>query len=93
MNSFYPSYDMSGWGMNMGLQDPCCYVPEPTTCGCRPMHRPEPEPQTRVYVVRQGDSVYKIARRFGTTMNAIIRLNNLQNPDLIFPGQRLLIPR
>ncbi|HHY27568.1 MAG TPA: LysM peptidoglycan-binding domain-containing protein, partial [Desulfitobacterium dehalogenans] len=44
------------------------------------------------YVVRRGDSVYKIAQKFGTTMQAIILANNLCNPDLIFPGQVLIIP-
>ncbi|MDP4127962.1 MAG: LysM peptidoglycan-binding domain-containing protein, partial [Bacillota bacterium] len=38
------------------------------------------------------DSVYKIAKRFGTTMRAIILGNNLRNPNLIYPGQRLIIP-
>jgi FOG: LysM repeat len=43
------------------------------------------------YTVQKGDTVYKIARRFGTTMNAIIQANNLSNPNLIFPGQVLYI--
>lgn len=106
MDSFYPSsqpaYSTMGWGMNPGtmnmalqnpccVPEPCCVVPEPRTCGCRHEHRREPE--TQLYIVRKGDSVYKIAQRFGTTVNAIVRLNNLQNPNLIYPGQRLLIPK
>lgn len=53
---------------------------------------PPPTPQPVTYVVRQGDSVYTIAQQFGTTMQAIILANNLTNPDLIFPGQVLIIP-
>lgn len=53
---------------------------------------PVPTPSFEVYVVKQGDTVWKIAKRFGTTMQAIILANNLRNPDLIFPGQVLLIP-
>ncbi len=47
-------------------------------------------PQT--YIVVAGDSVWKIAQKFGTTMEKIIELNKLANPRLILPGQELLIP-
>lgn len=57
-----------------------------------PQFCPPSAPAPRVYVVRKGDSVYQIARRFGTTMEAIIQANNLRNPDRIYPGQILLIP-
>ena len=53
---------------------------------------PEPEPTHEVYVVQKGDTVYKIAKRYGTTMQAIILGNNLRNPNLIYPGQILFIP-
>lgn len=55
-------------------------------------HLPTPSPSHEVYVVRKGDTVWKIAQRFGTTMQAIILANNLRNPDLIYPGQVLFIP-
>ena len=57
-----------------------------------PMPMPTPAPEKKVYVVKKGDTVYKIAKRFGTTMEAIILANNLRNPNLIYPGQVLLIP-
>lgn len=57
-----------------------------------PTPAPLPSPCPHSYVVKKGDSVYKIAQRFGTTMQAIILANNLTNPDLIYPGQVLLIP-
>jgi len=61
--------------------------------GCAaPAAAPAPAPAHQVYVVKKGDSVYKIAKRFGTTMQAIILANNLRNPNLIYPGQILLIP-
>ncbi len=53
---------------------------------------PFPKPTGTVYVVRSGDSVWKIARMFGVSMESIIAANNLQNPNLIFPGQKLVIP-
>ena len=45
------------------------------------------------YVVKPGDTLYLIAQRFGTTVNAILRLNpQITNPDLIFPWQEIRIP-
>ena len=45
------------------------------------------------YTVRRGDNLYRIARRYGTTIGSIVKLNNIPNPNLIYPGQRLLIRR
>lgn len=44
------------------------------------------------YVVRSGDTLGRIAQRFGTTVFAIAQANNIVNPNLIFPGQVLTIP-
>ncbi len=45
-----------------------------------------------VYVVRRGDTLEAIARRFGTTTQALVRHNGLGRPDRIHPGQRIYIP-
>lgn len=39
------------------------------------------------YTVKRGDCLWNIARRYGTTVNNIVRLNNIKNPNLIYPGQ------
>jgi len=44
------------------------------------------------YVVRQGDSLYSIALRYGTTYAELARVNQISNPRLIYPGQQLCIP-
>lgn len=44
------------------------------------------------YVVQAGDTLASIAQRFGTTVEAIARANNITNPNLIFVGQVLTIP-
>lgn len=44
------------------------------------------------YVVRSGDTLYSIARKFGVTIAAIARANNITNTNLIFVGQTLVIP-
>lgn len=46
----------------------------------------------RVHVVRHGDTLSDIARANGTTVAAIAAANRLDNPDLILPGQRLVLP-
>lgn len=46
----------------------------------------------QIYVVQRGDDLASIARRFGTTVQIIATANNLANPNLIYPGQRLTIP-
>ncbi len=45
------------------------------------------------YIVQTGDSLYRIALRYGTTLRALADLNDLPNPDLISIGQALTIPR
>jgi LysM repeat protein len=50
---------------------------------------PPAEPTT--YVVQQGDTLYSIARRFGTTVDAIKAANGLTG-NTISVGQRLTIP-
>ena len=45
-----------------------------------------------VYVVRRGDPLYSVARRYGTTVSAIVQANGLRNPNWIYVGQRLVIP-
>lgn len=48
--------------------------------------------QERTHVVRRGETLAMIARRYGVSMNAIIRLNGIRNPNFIYVGQVLRIP-
>lgn len=52
---------------------------------------PPPE-STVVHVVRLGETLSLIAHRYNTTVQAIAELNSISNPDLIYVGQRLIIP-
>lgn len=45
-----------------------------------------------IYVVQRGDTLNKIAAEFGTTARAIAVENNIRNINLIYVGQRLIIP-
>lgn len=49
------------------------------------------QPETVIYVVRSGDSLWSIANKFGTTVDEIKRINNLTN-TLLSIGQELKIP-
>ncbi len=44
------------------------------------------------YMVKPGDSFYSLARRFGTTVQAILTANPEQNPNRLSVGQYLVIP-
>lgn len=46
----------------------------------------------KTYTVRPGDTLWKIAQSFNTTLNAIIAANNLPDPNRIHPGQTIIIP-
>jgi murein DD-endopeptidase MepM/ murein hydrolase activator NlpD len=52
----------------------------------------EPTPEPPVYVVQSGDTLFRIAERFGTTVEAIVAANDITNPSLIQVGQKLIIP-
>lgn len=52
---------------------------------------PIPKNTYSTYTVRRGDTLSEIARRFGVSMNYLVTANNIQNPNLIFPGQILIV--
>jgi len=45
-----------------------------------------------VHVVQPGETLYSIAIRYGTTVQAIINANGITNPDQIYQGQKLNVP-
>ena len=53
----------------------------------------EDKPSILLYVVQPGDSLWKIAKRYSAPVELLKDVNQLKNPDLILPGQKLLIPR
>ncbi len=53
---------------------------------------PGPTPVSSTYVVQQGDTLVRIAIRHGVTLQSLVLANNLDNPNIIFAGQTLIIP-
>ena len=45
----------------------------------------------KTYIVKKGDSLWKIAKKFNTSIHQLKELNNLIN-DTIHPGQKLYMP-
>ncbi|MCB8926591.1 MAG: LysM peptidoglycan-binding domain-containing protein [Ardenticatenaceae bacterium] len=48
-------------------------------------------PTAVIYTVQRGDTLYSIARRYGSTVDAVKAANGLANNN-ISPGQQLIIP-
>ncbi|WP_408955237.1 L,D-transpeptidase family protein [Natroniella sp. ANB-PHB2] len=51
-----------------------------------------PDSNFTYYTVQQGDTLYQIAKKFNTTVQQLVQLNNLTNQNLIYPGQKIKIP-
>jgi LysM repeat protein len=53
---------------------------------------PTKAPAYRIHVVKSGEYLSAIAAKYKTTVEAIVELNKLSNANVIYPGQKLLIP-
>jgi peptidoglycan endopeptidase LytF len=58
---------------------------------CIPTQQP-PVCAGTIYTIRVGDTITGIARRFNTTVNAILRANPGLDPNRLFIGQQICIP-
>ncbi|WP_116999137.1 LysM peptidoglycan-binding domain-containing protein, partial [Desertimonas flava] len=65
-------------------------TPPPTT---PPPTTPPPTTTPVRYTVQSGDTLYRIALRYGTSVAAIVAANHLPNANLIRVGQILIIPQ
>ncbi len=45
-----------------------------------------------IYIVKKGDTLWEIAKRFGSTVEDIVRTNGIEDENKINPGQKLFIP-
>jgi LysM repeat protein len=65
----------------------------PGTVLCVPSRRRQIGPFGRTYIVRPGDTIFSIARRTDSSVGEILRLNPGLNPNRLFVGQQIRIPR
>lgn len=77
--------NLSGTTLSIGQQ---LIIP---TSSSEPVPPSEEENTTQLYVVKSGDSLYSIARAFGTTVSDLRKINNLTT-DILQIGQLLKIP-
>lgn len=45
------------------------------------------------YTIKQGDTIYQIARRYNINPDLLTSLNGLKDSDYIYPGQTIMIPK
>ena len=63
-------------------------TPTPDPPHAQPAIRSEPDQ----YVIQAGDSLGKIAQRYGVSLQELIQANGISNPDIVQPGQTLDVP-
>ena len=64
------------------------------TIYAQPVGTPPPPPPSggQIYYVKRGDTLKKIAAKFNTTVDAILQLNYIANPNVIYVGQAITLP-
>ena len=65
--------------------EPTAVIPAPT-----PISQPAPSGQV-THVVQRGENLFRIALRYGISVEAVASANGIANPALIYVGQRLVI--
>ena len=48
-------------------------------------------PEAIIYTVKSGDNLYRIAIKYGTTVNNLTKYNYLSSPYIIYPKQHLVV--
>lgn len=52
---------------------------------------PVEQTNTDIYEVQSGDTLSALAQRFNTTVDNLVALNGIENPNLIYTGQKLRV--
>ena len=47
--------------------------------------------QTVYYTIKSGDTLSEIAERFGVSVDSLVSLNGIENPNLIYAGVTIKI--
>jgi LysM repeat protein len=70
------------------------YEGQRLTIYTQPIVTPPPPPPSsgQIYYVQKGDTLKKIAAKFNTTVDAILQLNYIANPNMIYVGQAITLP-
>ena len=80
-------YDYDAWTMFDNF-----VIPNSLTGPEKPKVYPAPtESEVTYYIIVSGDWLSKIAPKYGTTWEKLVELNDLKDPDLIYPGQSIRV--
>lgn len=79
---------------NPQIKDPSKIVPGQTVCVPGKVGPGQCPPNTTVYIVQSGDTMFLIARKFGVSLEALVNANpQIPNPSQIRPGQTVCVPK
>lgn len=53
---------------------------------------PKKRASLTIYVIQHGDTLWKIAKKYATTIDDLVKLNNIEDPDIVKLGDKLIIP-
>lgn len=53
---------------------------------------PKKKASMTIYVVQHGDTLWKIAKKYYTTIDDLVKLNSMESPEIIKVGDKLIIP-
>lgn len=57
----------------------------------KPVEEEKPIETEKIYIVKRGDTLTKIAKAYKTTVDALVKKNNIKDKNKIFVGQRIII--
>jgi LysM repeat protein len=88
-----PTQELAGTEGTPAVAEPAATAaPEPTQpVAVQPTAAPATQGQSVVHTVQAGETLSSIARRYGTTWQAIAQANGIVNPNQIYVGQQLRI--
>ena len=58
----------------------------------KPKQDDEDNKTTKKIKIKWGDTLSQLAIKYNTTVAELVRLNNIQNPNLIYAGETLIVP-
>lgn len=106
MHQYTSTGRIYGWSGNLDLSlfygDTNAWLAYAGATG-QPVPTPQVQPQAQAYtqpvaqtdgttyIVQSGDTLSEIAQRFGTTYQSLAAINNIADPNRIYPGQEIVI--
>lgn len=104
MHQFTSSGNIAGWGdvldLSLFFGDANAWLAYAGATGqsvptpqmqAQNYEQPSVQPSDTTYIVQAGDTLSEIAQRFGTTYQSLAAINNIADPNRIYPGQEIVI--